>query len=283
MASTQLLSGNGAPNGVVFGNPGDLYENTAGGSGTTFYVKESGANTSTGWIAYGEIPPNVQQEATAYSDFYTDADLSFHVNGATVVCADPQSQGLPPNVAGVVVLEITGAAGSQAFLTLTNGTDGIVLGHGVFEVTWRAAVTMTLAGAANGATDYSTIVGANPANNGPGGDPGLTFVAGIAKTGNTHWWAQVVAGANTPPNVDTGVAVVADGMHTFRIVYDSTLVTPSAKYYIDGVLVATITASLPVNLTVERVAAIYNSTLVANHPQLLADYCTMSYTFATPR
>jgi len=43
-------SGAGTPEGVLVGNVGDLYSDTAGGAGTTFYVKESGAG-NTGWVA----------------------------------------------------------------------------------------------------------------------------------------------------------------------------------------------------------------------------------------
>lgn len=43
--------GSGDPNGVVTGSPGDTYVSTAGGAGTTFYVKESGVDTDTGWVA----------------------------------------------------------------------------------------------------------------------------------------------------------------------------------------------------------------------------------------
>lgn len=46
----RVSAGSGTPNGVVTGNPGDLYLSTAGGAGTTFYVKESGVNTNTGWV-----------------------------------------------------------------------------------------------------------------------------------------------------------------------------------------------------------------------------------------
>lgn len=44
-----ISSGAGSPNGVVAGDPGDLYTNTNGGVGSTLYVKESGAGTNTGW------------------------------------------------------------------------------------------------------------------------------------------------------------------------------------------------------------------------------------------
>lgn len=45
-----ISAGTGTPNGVVLGNPGDLYVSLAGGSETTLYVKQSGANTNTGWV-----------------------------------------------------------------------------------------------------------------------------------------------------------------------------------------------------------------------------------------
>lgn len=45
-----INTGNGNPNGVVTGSPGDLYLNTAGGAGTTLYVKESGTATTAGWV-----------------------------------------------------------------------------------------------------------------------------------------------------------------------------------------------------------------------------------------
>lgn len=44
------LSGSGSPNGAVSASPGRLYVNTAGGSATTLWVKESGVATNTGWV-----------------------------------------------------------------------------------------------------------------------------------------------------------------------------------------------------------------------------------------
>lgn len=48
---TKISSGTGSPNGVVLGRPGDLYLNLAGGAVNTLWVKESGSNTNTGWVA----------------------------------------------------------------------------------------------------------------------------------------------------------------------------------------------------------------------------------------
>lgn len=43
--------GAGSPEGVVTASPGAMYLNTAGGTGTTLYVKQTGSNTNTGWVA----------------------------------------------------------------------------------------------------------------------------------------------------------------------------------------------------------------------------------------
>lgn len=52
---TGTLEGAGSPEGVVTASPGTRYVNTSGGSGTTFYVKESGTG-STGWSAGASGP-----------------------------------------------------------------------------------------------------------------------------------------------------------------------------------------------------------------------------------
>ena len=46
-----IQASTGSPNGVVTGNPGDMYLNKSGGAGTTLYIKESGSGTNTGWVA----------------------------------------------------------------------------------------------------------------------------------------------------------------------------------------------------------------------------------------
>lgn len=45
--------GEGSPEGVVEAPVGDRYRQTDGGTGTAFWVKETGAATSTGWVAHG--------------------------------------------------------------------------------------------------------------------------------------------------------------------------------------------------------------------------------------
>lgn len=51
--TTDSLTGNGSPEGVVTADIGAVYRRRDGGTNTTFYVKESGTNTNTGWVAFG--------------------------------------------------------------------------------------------------------------------------------------------------------------------------------------------------------------------------------------
>jgi hypothetical protein len=46
-----VFRGTGSPAGVVVANRGSTFHRTDGGSGTCFYVKESGDGTSSGWVA----------------------------------------------------------------------------------------------------------------------------------------------------------------------------------------------------------------------------------------
>lgn len=46
-----VRAGSGSPEGVIVANRGSLYLRTDGGIGTTFYVKESGFGTNTGWTS----------------------------------------------------------------------------------------------------------------------------------------------------------------------------------------------------------------------------------------
>jgi len=46
-----IKRGTVAPEGVITGNMGDIYQKTTGGTGSTFYVKEAGNSDTTGWVA----------------------------------------------------------------------------------------------------------------------------------------------------------------------------------------------------------------------------------------
>ena len=46
----KVLAGTGSPEGVVTASVGSIYLRNDGGAGTSFYVKESGFGTNTGWV-----------------------------------------------------------------------------------------------------------------------------------------------------------------------------------------------------------------------------------------
>jgi hypothetical protein len=50
MPGIRVLEGNGSPEGVAMGMAGDMYVDRLGGAGATFWVKESGNFTDTGWV-----------------------------------------------------------------------------------------------------------------------------------------------------------------------------------------------------------------------------------------
>lgn len=47
----RIITGTGSPEGVINTNPGAIYINLSGGTGTTLYVKEQGVGLNTGWVA----------------------------------------------------------------------------------------------------------------------------------------------------------------------------------------------------------------------------------------
>ena len=47
----KIIAGVGDPNSLVYGSVGDLFLRKDGSASSTFYVKESGNNTNTGWVA----------------------------------------------------------------------------------------------------------------------------------------------------------------------------------------------------------------------------------------
>jgi hypothetical protein len=51
----EYFEGYGSPEAVVTANMGAIYFNLNGGASTTLYIKETGFNTNTGWIALGAV------------------------------------------------------------------------------------------------------------------------------------------------------------------------------------------------------------------------------------
>jgi len=47
----KVLYGYGSPEGVIVASVGAIYMRKDGGAGTSVYIKESGTQTATGWVA----------------------------------------------------------------------------------------------------------------------------------------------------------------------------------------------------------------------------------------
>lgn len=76
-----LQEGNGSPEGVVMGSVGDVYRRKDGTAGTTLYLKETGNNTNTGWVALNT--PTIRHGKVTADFRVTDATLT-DVPGAAV-------------------------------------------------------------------------------------------------------------------------------------------------------------------------------------------------------
>lgn len=83
----RLSGGSGAPEGVVRGKVCDVYLRSNGAAGTVAYVKESGTNTATGWVAAttGVLASNIAKLDAA--NVFTAAqtfDSTIDINGLTI-------------------------------------------------------------------------------------------------------------------------------------------------------------------------------------------------------
>lgn len=130
--------GNGSPEGVVTASQGSTYRSFNGGSGTTFYVKETGTNSNTGWIAYGAgggagdnwaalglVDSTLVGDAYANKyvgtngfetglGLYTAAAASMRNNGGVVTVVNNSATRLSS-------LKLKGGTGSENFITFETG------------------------------------------------------------------------------------------------------------------------------------------------------------------
>ena len=108
----RFIEGSGTPESAVTGSVGDIYSDIAGAAGTTFYVKESGNATNTGWIAVGTEDHKVMVEAAdALAEFLLDKIVG--ANGLTATSFD-KGAGVEAVQIGITDLEL-GAANYAYF------------------------------------------------------------------------------------------------------------------------------------------------------------------------
>ena len=135
------------------------------------------------------------------------------------------------NRMGIVKFPVSSATSGGMFCD----TSQILLGGAT--VTWASAAY--LSAAPNGTDDYVVRIGLN--------DSYSTTVNGcyftVDRTKSATNWYAITANASTLTSTDTGVAYTATTWTNLRIVIDSA--AASAKFYINGSLVATNSTNLP--------------------------------------
>ena len=193
----------------------------------------------------GSVSESFDPELTTdyFDDVISAANLACSVSGGSTVTYNPNVK--TPFVGYAKILNTTGDAISLYPNTAQNVAPGAgdpfweILGD--FRVDFRVAIRMA---APSAAEDYRCQIGAHDGLNDVAAiAAGVFFRACWADNGSSaNWFAVSFDGSETA--VDTGVAVVLNQLITFRIDYDAAP-TPTATYYINGTLVATITTDLP--------------------------------------
>lgn len=83
----RIFSGSGDPNGAVFADPGDVYQNETGGPSTAFWVKESGFGDNLGWVA---LTPTFLPDITDNPGVEVEITVPTNIVGAlSIEVADP--------------------------------------------------------------------------------------------------------------------------------------------------------------------------------------------------
>ena len=77
-----ICTGTGTPEGNQDGDPGDIWIRSDGGVGTSFYVKETGTGTNTGWGSPSDTPAALVADTLTIDIANADARISRLRNGA---------------------------------------------------------------------------------------------------------------------------------------------------------------------------------------------------------
>ena len=190
------------------------------------------------------------------------------------------------NDIGVVQLESGTTATSRA--SMNKSFTALSFGKGVFVAEMRVRFNALSNGTQNviarigyGNTNAATgTIGANDFTN------GVYFEYDFSQTTPNHYWrckTAVSGGVGTPTVTPTTTAIAANTWYTLRIEVNAA--ANSAKFYVDGVLVATNTTNIPTGVNACGAVAIIGRILGAGVPNigLLVDYWIHSYILTTLR
>ncbi len=176
--------GAGSPEGVVTAAIGAVYQNTTGGSGTTFYVKESGAG-NTGWIAYSA--GGVVDTARTWTTLQTFPDNTIKIVGS----AD--------NTKALLFETDSQTAGTG--LTINSGAQS---GNWSITVPTLAAAGYFVSASGAPATDAVAVIGYAHTGFASGGTSTAAYWANAAMMTSTNYAIKQTAAGTVNVNVPTG-------------------------------------------------------------------------------
>lgn len=232
-----ISCGNGSPEGVIAAPVGSHYIRLDGGPGSKFYTKESGVG-DTGWVPMANTGSSPTR-FTYFTDFYTVA--------ADQVCSSQVAGTGAANAAGA--WQFAGNPIGSGFIRVALGTTA------AGRAAWFSTAPTTLYPRA-GACRYRLrggLMNLSDATNTYTARIGMFDVLTAEPTHGAYFrythsvnggrWQAVCRASNVETAVDTGVAAATGGNGTFEIRFsaDGNTVT----FFIDDVLVATITTNLP--------------------------------------
>jgi hypothetical protein len=205
----RFIEGNGTPEGAVTGSRGDIYSRKDGGTGTTFYVKETGDATNTGWT-----PTN---PSGSIGGGGTSGYLPLFTPDGTHIGDSFMQQSGPSTVNWFVpTINVFSTGGMHLFLTSGGATDDAQLIFGVGGNQTVAGKERSAGGAIfSGSAPYAAVFGnfANHpvqffVNNTLVGEFTLAGFSSVANlvVGTVGYGINIKEGANARAGVATLVA-----------------------------------------------------------------------------
>ena len=160
IGTAEELTGSGDPDGVVAAPVGSTFRRTDGGAGTSFYVKESGTDTSSGWVAKGGTGPtefDVGTVSTGSADVSISGD---EVAGYTLDFVLPfagEGNLVTANQASLETDTTGWTAGGGTPPTISQSTEQYLDGAASLKAVSNLAGTMTVSMTA-GVSNYADVI-----------------------------------------------------------------------------------------------------------------------------
>jgi hypothetical protein len=203
---------------------------------TVLYSTSSGVSGGSKKVGVGEIGDvdwfNIQFPFHPDGDMSDDTWIYNGVVNNSSYCILTATDSVYSNDSGGTI---------TSFLPNFDNTSGILRFNTTKQVIFQQLV-LTNNGGAN---VFASGVGFEQLGNGgwadSQGDTTTEGVGFVRKDSDGQWYARACDGS---ANTENAVSI-SDGKHVLRVEYDPGNATPQARFYVDGVLVSTITTNLP--------------------------------------